>query len=63
MRLLTSFFTLSRPHRPSYNAIYSAGRPAPSALYWEVASGVANFDLFQPPAFFEDLILCGTGLL
>ena len=42
-------------HVEFYNAIYSAGRPAPSALYWEVASGVANFDLFQPPAFFEDL--------
>ena len=22
---------------------------------WEVASGVANFDLFRPPSFFEDL--------
>ena len=42
-------------HVEFYNAIYSAGRPAPSALYWEVASGVANFGLFQPPAFFEDL--------
>ncbi len=42
-------------HVEFYNAIYSAGSPAPSALYWEVASGVANFDLFQPPAFFEDL--------
>ncbi|MCI8552180.1 MAG: AAA family ATPase [Lawsonibacter sp.] len=42
-------------HVEFYNAIYSPGRPAPSALYWEVASGVANFDLFQPPAFFEDL--------
>ena len=42
-------------HVEFYNAIYSAGSPAPSALYWEVASGVANFDLFRPPAFFEDL--------
>ena len=42
-------------HVEFYNAIYSAGRPAPSALYWEVASGVANFDLFRPPTFFEDL--------
>ncbi len=42
-------------HVEFYNAIYSSGRQAPSALYWEVASGVANFDLFQPPAFFEDL--------
>ena len=42
-------------HVEFYNAIWSSGNPVPSALYWEVASGVANFDLFQPPAFFEDL--------
>ena len=42
-------------HVEFYNAIWSPGSPVPSALYWEVASGVANFDLFQPPAFFEDL--------
>ena len=42
-------------HVEFYNAIYSAGSPAPSALYWEVATGVAGFDLFQPPAFFQDL--------
>ncbi|MCI9311215.1 MAG: AAA family ATPase [Lawsonibacter sp.] len=36
-------------------AIWTPGNPVPSALYWEVASGVANFDLFQPPAFFQDL--------
>ncbi len=42
-------------HVEFYNAIYSAGNPVPSALYWEVATGVAGFDLFQPPAFFEDL--------
>ncbi len=47
--------SISPRHVEFYNAIYSAGSPAPSALYWEVASGVANFDLFQPPAFFEDL--------
>ena len=42
-------------HVEFYNAIYSAGNPVPSALYWEVATGVATFDLFRPPAFFEDL--------
>ena len=42
-------------HVEFYNAIYSAGNPVPAALYWEVATGVANFDLFQPPSFFEDL--------
>ncbi len=42
-------------HVEFYNAIYSADNPVPSALYWEVATGVAGFDLFQPPAFFQDL--------
>jgi len=42
-------------HVEFYNAIYTVGNPAPAALYWEVATGVAGFDLFQPPAFFEDL--------
>ncbi len=42
-------------HVEFYNAIWSPGNSVPSALYWEVASGVANFDLFRPPAFFEDL--------
>lgn len=42
-------------HVEFYNAIWSAGNPVPSALYWEVATGVANFDLFQPPSFFQDL--------
>ena len=42
-------------HVEFYNAIYSSGNPAPSALYWEVATGVAGFDLFQPPSFFADL--------
>ena len=47
--------SISPRHVEFYNAIWSPGSPVPSALYWEVASGVANFDLFQPPAFFEDL--------
>ena len=42
-------------HVEFYNAIYTNGSSAPSALYWEVASGVANYDLFQPPAFFQAL--------
>ena len=37
-------------HVEFYNAIYSGKNLSPSALYWEVASGVANYDLFQPPA-------------
>ena len=47
--------SISPRHVEYYNAIWSPGNPVPSALYWEVASGVANFDLFQPPAFFQDL--------
>ena len=42
-------------HMEFYNAIYSGTGPAPSALYWEVATGVADYDLFQPPAFFAAL--------
>ena len=42
-------------HVEFYNAIYSGTGPAPSALYWEVATGVDDYDLFQPPAFFAAL--------
>lgn len=42
-------------HVEFYNAIYSGTNPAPSALYWEVATGVANYDLFRPPRFFGAL--------
>jgi len=42
-------------HVEYHNAIYSSGNPAPSALYWEVATGVAGYDLFQAPEFFDDL--------
>ena len=42
-------------HVEFYNAIYSGTGPAPSALYWEVATGVADYDLFQPPALFSAL--------
>ena len=42
-------------HVEFYNASYSGTGPAPSALYWEVATGVADYDLFQPPAFFSAL--------
>ena len=42
-------------HVEFYNAIWSSGNPVSSALYWEVASGVANFGRFRPPAFFEGL--------
>ena len=40
-------------HVEFYNAVYSAGNPVPSALYWEVATGVAGFDKksSSPPPF------------
>lgn len=31
------------------------GPAPPLRLYWEVATGVADYDLFQPPAFFAAL--------
>ena len=46
---------LSPRHVEYYNAIYSPPNPAPAALYWEVATGVANYDLFKAPPFFERL--------
>ena len=53
-------------HVEFYNAIYSKGFPHPSTLYWELASGVAEFDLFQPPAFFPKFLqydrIKGTSL-
>ena len=42
-------------HVEFYNAIYTPGTPASSALYWEVATGCADYAVFQPPRFFDDL--------
>ena len=43
-------------HVEFYNAIYTNGFSAPSGpCTWEVATGVAGFDQFQPPAFFDRL--------
>ena len=46
---------VSPRHVEFYNALYTAGTKPPAALYWEVATGVAGFDIFQPPEFFEQL--------
>ena len=43
-------------HVEYYNAIYSKGGAVPSALYWELASQVAEYPGFQPPAFFRALM-------
>ena len=53
--------SVSPRHVEFYNAIYTRGSAAPSALYWEVATGVAGFDLFREPEFFADL--CQTDRL
>ena len=42
-------------HVEFYNAVYSGENLSPAALYWEVASGVANYSGFQPPVFFRAL--------
>ena len=39
-----------------YNAIYSKGNSVPTALYWELASLVENYDRFVLPNFFRRLI-------
>ena len=46
---------ISPTHVEFYNAIYSSGAKSPSALFWEVATGVAGYDLFRPPVFFQRL--------
>ena len=35
-----------------YNAIYLRGNPAPSILYWELGTSVANYPGFRPPESF-----------
>ena len=47
--------SVSPRHVEFYNAIYTAGTNPPSALYWEVATGVAGYDIFRAPDFFEEL--------
>ena len=57
---------ISPRHVEFYNAIYAPGGTSPSALYWEVATGAANYPGFQPPEFFSHLLeydrLMGTNL-
>ncbi len=43
-------------HVEYYNAIYSKGNSVPTALYWELASLVENYDRFVLPNFFRRLI-------
>jgi len=43
-------------HVEYYNAIYSKGNPVPTALYWELASAVENYDGFVLPNFFRRMV-------
>ena len=43
-------------HVEFYNAIYCRGNQVPSALYWELATKVAEYPGFQPPAFFPKML-------
>ncbi|MEG1577888.1 MAG: AAA family ATPase [Oscillospiraceae bacterium] len=47
---------LGPKHTEYYNAIYCKGNPVPSVLYWEMATGVADYKGFQAPLFFQKLI-------
>lgn len=53
-------------HVEYYNAIYTRGSQPPSALYWEVATGVAGYEGRQVPGFFAPMLeydrLMGTQL-
>ena len=53
-------------HVEFYNAIYTRGTQPPSALYWEVATGVAEHKQMQEPEFFVPMLeydrLMGTQL-
>ena len=46
---------VSPQHVEWYNAIYCKGNPVPSALYWELATAVAEYPGFQPPDFFQKM--------
>jgi len=43
-------------HIEFYNAIYCRGGKVPSALYWEVATQVADYSGFEPPRFFRKML-------
>ena len=40
-------------HVEFYNAIYCRGNPAPSALFWELSTAVAEYPGFREPEFFQ----------
>jgi len=42
-------------HVEFFNAIYSRGNQVPAALFWEVATQVADYPGFRPPRFFQKM--------
>ncbi len=47
---------VTEAHVAAYNAICSAGHHPTKALFFEVASGVADAPPFAPPGFFQELV-------
>ncbi|MEG2097417.1 MAG: AAA family ATPase [Pseudoflavonifractor sp.] len=45
-------------HVEYYNAIYSAGSPVPSVLFWELSTAVLDYPGFRPPEFFSRMRAC-----
>ena len=45
--------SVSPHHVELYNAIYCKGDPAPSALFWELSTAVAEYPGFREPEFFQ----------
>ena len=45
--------SVSPRHVELYNAIYCKGDPAPSALFWELSTAVAEYPGFRDPEFFQ----------
>ena len=45
--------SVSPRHVELYNAIYCKGDPAPSALFWELSTAVAEYPGFREPEFFQ----------
>ena len=45
-------------HVEYYNAIYTKGNPAPSILFWELSTAVADYPGFRVPDFFARMRAC-----
>lgn len=47
--------TVTPSHVEYYNGIYCRGNPAPSALFWELSTAVAEYPGLREPAFFQKM--------